>query len=90
MPVKIRYQSVHGVTISIINPIQRAGWSERNTAPNPHTKIGVHMKLMLRLVPANLKFEKPDFKSLIGIDKKKGQIALITKKEQLIYQHYLL
>ena len=57
--VKIKYQSVHGVTINIINPTQSAGRSERNSAPNPQASKGVHKKLIVRLVPANFKLRNP-------------------------------
>ena len=54
--VKTKYQSVQGVTISMMNPIQSAGWFDRKTAPSPQASGGVHIKLMSVLAPRNLMF----------------------------------
>jgi hypothetical protein len=61
MPVKSKYQSVHGVTISIINPIHRAGTSLKNRKPRTNASRGLNMKLMLALTLANLQFLKDLF-----------------------------
>ncbi|GAA0238439.1 hypothetical protein GCM10008921_23410 [Metaclostridioides mangenotii] len=49
IPVKIRYQSVHGVTSSINKPICKSTSFERKTLPNIKAIIGVHIKLMIKL-----------------------------------------
>lgn len=58
MPVKSRYQSVQGVTISMIKPIQRAGTSLRNTKPRTNAIKGLNIKLILALTLANFQFLK--------------------------------
>src|SRR5690625_4406593 len=70
IPVKIKYQSVHGVTISIINPIYIAGLSPKNNNAKSHTKMGVQIKLMITEVYVNLMFLKAFFIFSIGICKK--------------------
>lgn len=69
MPVNARYQSVQGVTISIIKPIHKAGWSDKKIAPNPQANTGVHIKLMIVLEPRNLIFKNAFFNWCSGIVK---------------------
>src|SRR5690606_12374512 len=45
-PVKIKYQSVQCVTISIIKPIYNAGLSPKKSNARSHAKTGVQTKLM--------------------------------------------
>src|SRR5690625_6546969 len=66
IPVNAKYQSVQGVTINIMKPIQSAGCSDRKTAPNPHANKGVHKKLIIKLELANFLFNSAFFKSLLG------------------------
>jgi hypothetical protein len=70
MPVKIRYQSVHGVTISIINPIYSDGLSPKNTIASSHARMGVQTKFMRIEVYVNFMFLKAILISSIGICKK--------------------
>lgn len=58
IPVKRRYQSVQGVTISMIKPIHKAGVSLKNRNPRAKASRGLNMKLMLPLTPANFQFLK--------------------------------
>jgi hypothetical protein len=46
MPVKIKYQSVHGVTISIMKPVCKSICPERNIFDNIMVNKGVKIKLM--------------------------------------------
>ena len=63
--VKIKYQSVHGVTRSNMKPSHNAGWSDKNIAPNPHAKRGVQTKLIMTDVLKNLTFFK-EFSILVS------------------------
>jgi hypothetical protein len=58
MPVKTKYQSVQGVTISIIKPIHKAGTSLKNKNPSTKASSGLNMKFILPLTLANLQFLK--------------------------------
>lgn len=64
--VNTKYQSVHGVSISIKNPIKISIFPFKNRAPRKYPRIGVQIKLIIRLVDVNLTFLKLFFKSLSG------------------------
>src|SRR5699024_12703574 len=64
-----KYQSVLGVTMSIMKPIQSARCYDRKTAHNPHANKGVHKKLIIKLELANFLINSAFFKSLLGTDK---------------------
>jgi hypothetical protein len=70
IPVKSKYQSVQGVTMSIIKPIHNAGVSLKNKNPRENARIGLNMKLMPALMPANLQFLKEFLSCLRGTCKK--------------------
>ena len=64
--VNTRYQSVHGVSISMKNPIMMSIFPFRNIDPIKYPNSGVHMKLINRLVEVNLMFLKLSFNSFNG------------------------
>lgn len=64
--VNTKYQSVHGVSISIKNPIRISIFPFKNRTPRKYPRSGVQIKLIIRLVDVNLTFLKLFFKSLSG------------------------
>lgn len=56
--VNIKYQSVHGVTINIIYPINNSEFLLKNNLPKIKIgiNIGVHMKLIIIAINVNFKF----------------------------------
>ena len=80
--MKIKYQSVQGVTISIINPINIAGLLPKNTNERSHAKIGVQTKFMITEVYVNLMFLKAFFISWRGICKK-VMYSIATNRETM-------
>lgn len=64
--VNTKYQSVHGVSISIKNPIKISIFPFKNRAPRKYPRSGVQIKLIIRLADVNLTFLKLFFKSLSG------------------------
>ena len=67
--VNTRYQSVHGVNISMKNPISTSTFPFKNSDPKKYPNNGVHMKLISRLVRLNLTFLKLFFNSFNGISR---------------------
>ena len=67
--VKIRYQSVHGVNISMKNPIRTSTFPFKNIDPRKYPKSGVHTKLIIMLVKLNLTFLKLFFSSFKGLSR---------------------
>ena len=57
-PVKTRYQSVQGVTISIIRPICRSCDPGRSSRQSPYVKSGVQTKLTAEAVSVKRRFRK--------------------------------
>lgn len=64
--VNTKYQSVHGVSISIKNPIKISIFPFKNRTPRKYPRSGVQIKLIIRLADVNLTFLKLFFKSLSG------------------------
>ena len=64
--VNTRYQSVHGVSISMKNPIMTSTFPLRKSEPRKYPNSGVHMKLTIRLVAVNFVFLKLSFSSFSG------------------------
>lgn len=64
--VNTKYQSVHGVSISIKNPIKISIFPFKNRTPRKYPRRGVQIKLIIRLADVNLTFLKLFFKSLSG------------------------
>ena len=62
--VNTRYQSVHGVRISMKKPISMSTFPFKNSDPMKYPNSGVHMKFIARLVNVNLTFLKLFFNSL--------------------------
>ena len=56
--VNTRYQSVHGVKMSMKNPINMSMFPFKNNDPRKYPNSGVHMKLIIRVVDVNLTFLK--------------------------------
>ena len=61
IPVKSKYQSVHGVTMSMIKPIHKVGVSFKKKKPRTKANRGLNMKLILALTLANFQFLKEFF-----------------------------
>ena len=64
--VNTRYQSVHGVKISMKNPIRISMFPFKNIDPRKYPSSGVQIKLIIKAVFVNLKSLKLFFKSLRG------------------------
>ena len=64
--MKTRYQSVHGVNMSMKNPIKTSTFPFKNTDPRKYPNNGVHMKLIIKLVDVNLTFLKLFFNLFRG------------------------
>ena len=69
--VNTKYQSVHGVNISMKNPMNMSIFPFKNRFPRKYPNNGVQMKLIIRLVDVNLMFLKLFFKFLRGTSKNK-------------------
>ena len=80
--VNTKYQSVQGVIISMINPINMSIFPFRNRFPKKYPNNGVHIKLIIMLVELNLMFLKLSFKFLMGTSK--NTAYNITHKKRLI------
>ena len=48
--VNTRYQSVHGVSISMKNPIMTSTFPFKNSVARKYPNSGVHMKLIISLL----------------------------------------
>src|SRR5699024_5307217 len=69
IPVNVRYQSVQGVTISMIKPINKEGKSDKKTELKPQANIGAQIKLMIVLNHRNVIFKKTFINCCNGIVK---------------------
>ena len=67
--VKTKYQSVHGVNISMKNPIRISMFQFKNRFPKKYPNNGVQIKLIIKLVDVNLTFLKLSFISFNGISR---------------------
>jgi len=61
IPVKSKYQSVQGVTMSMIKPIHKEGVSFKKKKPRIKANSGLNMKLILALTLVNFQFLKEFF-----------------------------
>ena len=61
--VNTKYQSVHGVNISMKNPMRISTFPLRKIDPMKYPKSGVHRKLIIRLSDVNLVFLKLSFRA---------------------------
>jgi len=57
--VNTRYQSVQGVTSSMMSPSHISGCSPKNSQPRAHARRGVSPKFMSRLKRVSLRFLSP-------------------------------
>ena len=85
--VNTKYQSVHGVSISIKNPIKISIFPFKNRTPRKYPRSGVQIKLIIRLADVNLTFLKLFFKSLSGTSRN-SPYNIKHKKIKLLKIHY--
>jgi hypothetical protein len=78
-PVKIKYQSVHGVTINMINPICKSICPERNTFDNTNVNNGVKIKLIINAETEKRKSENDFEISFISTFRKTKKSIHIRK-----------
>jgi hypothetical protein len=87
MPVKIKYQSVQGVTMSIIKPICKLMCPPRNILDNANVSRGVTIKLIANAEIENFRSEKDFEISFISIFKK-TKSSINIKKNSMKFPAY--
>jgi hypothetical protein len=77
--VKIKYQSVQGVTINIIKPVCKSTCPARNNFDSPNVNKGVIIKFIIKAESENRKSENDFEISFISIFKKRKKSINIRK-----------
>jgi len=78
-PVKTRYQSMQGVTRSIIKATKTSGRSLKKSQLSPKANRGVHRKLIIKLSAVTFLFKNAFFKFLMGTCRKTPNNMIIKK-----------